>query len=93
MQVKEKFNHWLPVILKTHGVTIGRTIFYINSNPPQVLRKHELKHVDQYEKRGIVKFLFLYIAEYCVGRFRGLNHQQAYLNISFEIEARKAEHE
>lgn len=93
MQVKEKFNHWLPVLLKTDGVTLGNHIYYKSPNPPHQLKKHELKHVDQYSERGIAIFLFLYLVEYCIGRLRGLDHQQAYLNISFEVEARKAEHE
>lgn len=49
---------------------------------------HELVHVRQWQELGVVRFLTRYLGEYFAGRGRGLNHQAAYENISFEREAR-----
>jgi hypothetical protein len=76
------------------GITIGRRIWL----RPEVLERgeryliaileHELIHVRQYERDGILRFLFRYVAEYLRGRFRGLSHFEAYSAISYEREAR-----
>lgn len=95
MKVNTKYNHWLPPILKTDGVTIGNTIYY---RQPKALisgrlHRHELKHIEQYQQYGIVGFLAIYILHYTKGRLQGLGHWDAYLRIPFEVEARKAEKE
>lgn len=93
--VKEKYSHWLPKGLRVLALTIGETIYYdvTKGSVPPWLRNHELAHVKQYLVYGKCRFLFQYMIEYCVGRLKGLNHQDAYLSISFEVEARKAERE
>lgn len=52
---------------------------------------HELVHSRQYGEFGAWKFRWLYLREYLRGRLRGLSHQQAYRNISFERAARIVE--
>jgi len=49
--------------------------------------KHEWVHVQQIRRVGFLRFYFRYLAEYVKGRRKGLSHTQAYLAISFEIEA------
>jgi hypothetical protein len=76
------------------GLTIGRRIWL----RPEVLERgedhligilrHELVHVRQYERDGVVSFLLRYVAEYLRGRLRGLSHFDAYSSISYEREAR-----
>jgi hypothetical protein len=65
----------------------GRTILLHGTTKDQFLSdhrwvKHELAHVEQFEKYGTTRFLFLYLYEW-------LRH--GYTNNRFEIEARKEE--
>jgi len=89
----EKYNHWLPKLLRVAGVTIGKNIYYKNSkNLVSIkLRRHEKEHVKQYRQNGLIKFLFCYFYEYIKNLIKYRSHKKAYLNISYEIEARKAE--
>ena len=50
---------------------------------------HELVHVRQWQELGTIRFLRLYLADYLRGRRQGLGHNQAYLAISLEKEARE----
>ena len=87
MNVKHYYNHWFPPLLGATAVTIGNNIYYAKDNPPKWLVEHELTHVRQYNKYGIVGFLCRYIGEYMIGRFKGLGRWDSYSQISFEIEA------
>jgi len=91
--MNEYYNHWLPKLLRVAGVTIGKNIFYSvkKTQVPERLRRHEKEHVKQYEQNGIIKFLFCYFFEYIKNLIKYKSHRKAYLNISFEIAARKAE--
>jgi hypothetical protein len=93
VEVKEYYEHWLPPILGAYAVTIGNSIYYQMQKHAiwTKLRKHEMKHVEQYNKYTVVGFLIIYLFWYVVGRLKGKDHHQAYLDIPFEIEARKAE--
>jgi hypothetical protein len=53
------------------------------------LISHELVHVRQWQQLGIMRFLRLYLSDYLGGRRKGLSHNQAYLAISLEMEARQ----
>jgi hypothetical protein len=48
---------------------------------------HEHVHVEQIEKIGWWKFYYSYLLEYVKNRFKGLNHNQAYMEISYEKDA------
>ncbi len=48
------------------------------------LLAHELVHVQQYRELGTWTFRWAYLQEYLAGRLRGLGHDAAYRNISFE---------
>lgn len=91
--VKHHYNHWLPKLIKANAVTIGNNIYYKQNVIPEWLVRHELKHVEQYRTRGVLGFLLVYLYEYLIGRIIGKSHQDAYEDISFEIEAREAEDE
>lgn len=89
----EHYNHFLPKLLKVSGVTLGKHVYY-RMEPKFIsdrLRKHELAHVNQYRQFGSIRFLYLYFKEYLRYRFKGLNHYQAYYEISFEKDARLKE--
>ena len=90
------FNHYnskIPHLFGARAITFGKHIFYTETNPPPWLVRHEMKHVEQYQKHGFMGFLFIYINDYLKGRLQGLSDYDAYLNIPFEIEAREAEKE
>ena len=53
------------------------------------LVSHELVHVRQWQQLGTIRFLRQYLRDYLRGRRQGLNHNQAYLEISLEREARE----
>lgn len=75
------------------AVTIGQTIYCRGTNPSPRLLKHEVEHSKQYKEHGIIGFLFLYTIRFLEQLVVHKNFKKAYLNIPFEIEARKAEKE
>jgi len=50
---------------------------------------HELVHVRQWHDLGVLGFLRRYLGDYLRGRFKGIGHRQAYLDIGLEQEARR----
>lgn len=52
--------------------------------------RHELIHVDQWRRLGVIGFLRRYLGEYVAGRRAGHTHADAYARISLESEARRA---
>lgn len=50
---------------------------------------HELVHVEQLNNVGLVKHATKYLSDYLWARRAGLTHQQAYLGLDAEIEARQ----
>lgn len=89
----EHYNHRLPKIMKVTAVTLGRHVYYAvrEKDVSYRLRKHEEVHIQQYLQLGFFTFLFRYFKEYITFRLRGYNHRHAYLEISFEKEAREKE--
>ncbi len=71
------------------AMVLGHTIHLHNATLEQFFARpswvlHELKHVEQYERLGIFRFLWTYFQEYL---------KVGYYNISLEAEARAAEHD
>lgn len=71
------------------AMVLGRTIHLHNTTRERFFARpswvlHELKHVEQYQKLGLLKFLWQYLWEY---------RKVGYFNNRFEIEARAAETE
>jgi hypothetical protein len=69
------------------AIVIGSTIFLHNISTEQFIKSkrwviHELKHVEQFQTFGILRFLWLYLLEYS---------KKGYWNNKFEIEARNSE--
>lgn len=48
---------------------------------------HELVHILQVRREGMVRFYFNYLKEYIQYRLKGFKHNEAYLAISYEVEA------
>ena len=49
---------------------------------------HELTHLEQWHRIGLVRYLFQYVADYVWGLFRGRGLNGSYMDIRFEVEAR-----
>lgn len=69
------------------AMVIGKTIYLHNTKREDFLLdarwvKHEMAHIEQYKRLGIVKFLFLYT---------WYSMKYGYHNNPFEIEAREKE--
>lgn len=69
------------------AMVIGHTIHLHNTTTPYFLAdtiwlRHELKHVEQYERMGLLRFLWKYILE---------SWRHGYYNNQLEAEARAAE--
>ena len=70
------------------GIYVRTDVLGGESSRLSGLIRHELVHVSQWQWLGVRRFLGRYLGEYLKGRRRGLNHNQAYLAISLEKEAR-----
>jgi len=87
-------------LCRAKAVTLGRAMLFSSAGWRELDRKseagllllaHELVHVRQYRELGFFRFLFLYVAEYLGNRRLGHSHREAYLELSFEKEARNGE--
>src|SRR5205085_1794846 len=66
----------LPRLLRATAVTLGRRVYWSGDVVPELLA-HELEHVRQYDRHGMVAFLARYLTDYARGRLRGLSHRDA----------------
>lgn len=92
-RVNIKENSWIARIAarkldsKSMAMVVGRTIYLHNATKEDFLKnkkwvRHEVAHVKQYAKLGIVRFIFLYLLE---------SFNKGYENNCFEIDAREKE--
>jgi hypothetical protein len=90
--IRTRFPWWLRPFL-AHGViaiTLGRRVYIAEEHVERHLR-HELVHVQQIARLGVIRFYWRYLREYVALRRSGLSPSQAYHRISFEQEAFSAE--
>ncbi len=79
---------------RASGITLGPQVFIRsqlfdpNQRIPMDLLAHEVAHVLQFQRDGILPFLRRYLWDYTLNRLRGLPDLDAYLAIPYEIEAR-----
>lgn len=93
------FPWWLRIVLakRTLAITIGRRIFLgetllsRGADEIETIVAHELEHVRQFARLGLVRFAWLYARDYVRNRRRGMSAYEAYEAIPFEVEARVAE--
>lgn len=92
-EIKEHYKSFIPKLFKAEAITFDNHIFYLRSKESVASRWkiHERVHVEQYRKFGVFLFLTLYMLQYLYNRLKGLNHFEAYRNISFEREAYEKE--
>ena len=79
------------------AITLGKRVYLRSdmvSRPPEKLARllrHELAHVRQVNRHGVVIFLWRYLTEFLVHFWRERSVARAYRSISFEIEANAEE--
>ena len=80
---------------RASGITLGDDVFVRSEffdhedTIPMRLLAHEVAHVAQFERDGFLGFLMRYVWDYAKGIARGLGDRRAYLEISYEREARR----
>jgi hypothetical protein len=75
------------------GVTLGQTTYW-TVGPEYVgdaARRHEACHRQQFARDGTLGFVSRYAREWLAGLVRTRSLTQAYLQVSYEAEARAAE--
>lgn len=92
MGIERREGWWLwvggPVPPGASGVTIGRLVILRRGHESsERLVRHELEHVAQYRRFGVLGFLRRYVASYVRLRLRGHTHRGAYRRVPFEASA------
>ncbi|HVR44882.1 MAG TPA: DUF4157 domain-containing protein [Thermoanaerobaculia bacterium] len=78
---------------RVFAITLGRRIFLapelLSQSRERIVAtlRHELVHVDQVLRLGLIRFLAIYLRDYLRGRLAGRSHLEAYRAIPFEREA------
>ena len=95
-KVRIGYPWWLrPFLMRdVIAITLGRRIYVREVMALAVLERllrHELAHVRQVHRLGLIRFLWRYISEFGRHWWRLRNVSKAYAAISFEIEACAAE--
>ena len=92
MAIERRDGYWLwvggPVPRGASGITVGRVVSVRRGKETSTrLLRHELVHVEQYRRHGLLGFLRRYVAAYLRWRLRGYGHWAAYRRIPFEASA------
>jgi hypothetical protein len=69
------------------GITLGSLVIVRRGKASPYLLRHELVHVRQWKRFGVLGFAVRYIGPYITWRVRRKDHRGAYLRIPLEIEA------
>ena len=95
-RLRFRFPAWLrPFVFRgITAITIGRRVYVRAPAEPDGLERllrHEIGHVRQINRIGLIRFYVRYGAEYVRNRRAGMTSWDAYRAISFEREAAVAE--
>jgi hypothetical protein len=95
-RISHRFPWWLRPFLQRGvvAITLGRRVYLsttLEGEELQRLLRHELMHVEQINRIGVLRFYWRYVREYVALRRSGLKSFDAYRRISFEEEATAAE--
>ena len=72
-------------------IYLQRGAFQPDTTQGLALLAHEIAHCQQYERLGKWRFRAEYLRAYWRNRRQGMNHNEAYWHVPFEIEARMIE--
>lgn len=86
---REGFTLWEggPVPPGADGITFGSLVIVRRGMASPYLLRHELVHVRQWRRHGVLGFAVRYLGSYLRWRLHRKGHRGAYLRIPLEIEA------
>jgi hypothetical protein len=90
MERRNGYRLWIggPVPAGAHAITLRSTVIVrAGHEDSQYLLRHELVHVRQWRRHGVLGFSVRYAGAYAVWRLRLKGHAGAYRRIPLEIEA------
>mgnify|MGYP003329860051 CR=1 FL=1 len=89
MEERDGYRLWEggPVPKGFDGITLGRLVIVRRGKVSPELLRHEMVHVRQWRRYGVLGFSLRYAGHYLLWRVRGKGHRGAYLRIPMEIEA------
>ncbi|HEY5609898.1 MAG TPA: DUF4157 domain-containing protein [Thermoanaerobaculia bacterium] len=98
-RVRVGFPGWLrPFLMRdVIAITLGRRVYISprllerGTEAVEPIVRHELAHVRQVARLGLLRFLYQYVRDYAALRRGGLSPAEAYRAIPFEMEAKEAE--
>lgn len=87
--VRYGFPWWLRLVMMrgVAGITLGRHVYLHAECEVAAALRHELVHVRQIARYGVLRFYWRWLCEYALNRWRGMSSHEAYRRISFEREA------
>ena len=91
-RVRVYYKHWifkLPFVRRYQGMVVSRTILFKGAETEisVALLQHELAHIDQINRHGLVKFYLIYLCNYASNLWHLRDQNAAYRHIRFEREA------
>lgn len=90
MKIIHVYNSKFAAFIK-HHIVLYPFVFFAGV-PTRDVIAHEMCHVDQIEKTGVIRFYVSYLLYYFAERLRGRLAVEAYMNIPYEEEARAAQY-
>jgi hypothetical protein len=89
IEVRDGYRLWEggPVPKGADGITLGSLVIVRRGAATPYLLRHEMVHVRQWRRYGVVGFSVRYVGNYLLWRTRRKGHRGAYLRIPMEIEA------
>ena len=86
---RDGYRLWVggPVPSGAAGITLGSLVIVRTGAESPYLLRHELVHVRQWKRFGVIGFGVRYLGSYALWRVRRKGHHGAYLRIPLEIEA------
>lgn len=85
------YNNPILKLLGTYAFTFGNDVYFAEEKVPMRIRMHEYRHVQQFERDGVFVFVVKYFYEYFSNLLSGMSENDAYENISYELDAQSAE--
>lgn len=83
-------NSWLfrlPLLRRYSAIVLGRRCYTKSAYYTEKLIRHELVHQEQMDRVGVLAFYLIYLRDYLWNLIRFRDHDRAYREIPFEVEA------
>jgi hypothetical protein len=89
IELRDGYRLWEggPVPKGFDAITLGSMVVVRRGKASTSLLRHEMVHVRQWRRFGVVGFSTRYLTSYLAWRLRRKGHRGAYLRIPMEIEA------